>query len=277
MNTLWCNGQWVDVREFPSSPLDRGATLGLGLFETLLALDGRPVFGERHLARLAAGCDRFGWKAPQAEFPDLPEAMGRLLEIEGHGTGRARLRLAVSGGSGVLADLASGGDRLLWMAALPMVDTPGDLAVNISPWTRNERGALAGLKCASYAENLVALDHARRAGFGETLFFNTAGDLCEAATANVFLVRQGVMTTPSLVSGCLAGVTREVILELAARHDIPCRETRIQQADLDAADEVFITSATRGPVAVARVGGRTLPPPRRFPHIRCLWESEIRR
>ncbi len=275
MNTLWCNGQWVET--LPAAPLDRGAMLGLGLFETLLGQDGKVVLGGRHLARLGAGCARFGWVAPHEEFADLPAAMEHLLQRAGYGSGRARIRLAVSAGSGALADLARGADRMVWMVASPVAETPASLALTASPWPRNEHGALAGLKCASYAENLVALDHARRAGFDETLFFNTAGELCEAATANVFIVREGGLRTPSLASGCLAGITRGVVMELAAQHGIPCEEVTLRQADLDSADEVFLTSATRGPVAVSVIGTRTFPPPRIGPRVRALWDAEVRR
>jgi branched-chain amino acid aminotransferase len=277
MSVIWCNGQLMEAGTMPASPLDRGAILGLGLFETLLGLDGRAVFGERHLARMAAGCKRFGWLAPQAEFADLPAAMERLLHINGRATGRARIRLTLTGGTGQPADLAAGADRLVWMAALPLAETADSLAVDIAPWPRNARGALAGLKCASYAENLVALDHARRAGFDETLFFNTTGDLCEAAMANVFIVSNGVLRTPSLDSGCLAGITRGVVLELAASNGIVCEEVALRQADLDAADEVILTSSTRGPVAVSNVRGRLLPQPRIGTCLRGWWEAAVRR
>ncbi|MEI6676703.1 MAG: aminotransferase class IV [Verrucomicrobiota bacterium] len=275
MNTLWCNGQWVNA--LPAAPLDRGAILGLGLFETLLGLDGRVVFCERHLARLGAGCARFGWVAPQSEFADLPATMERLLQRAGHGNGRSRIRLTISAGTGALANLARGADHMVWMAASPVAETPASLALTVSPWPRNERGALVGLKCASYAETLVALDHAQRAGFDETLFLNTAGELCEAATANVFIVREGVLLTPSLASGCLAGITRAVVMELAAQHGIPCEEVALRQADLDSADELLLTSATRGPVAVSVIGTRTLPQPQIGSRIRTLWDTQVRR
>ena len=276
MSPLWCNGEWLAARDFRAAPMDRGAIHGLGLFETLLGMDGKVVFFERHLARLAAGCARLGWLAPQQQFVDLPEAMARLLVMAGLTSGQARLRLTVSAGTGPLANLASGADRVVWITASPLAQAPAALAVNIAPWPRNERGALAGLKCASYAENLLALDQARRGGFDETLFFNTADELCEAATGNVFVVRDGVVITPPLASGCLAGITRKLVLELAGHDGIACGEGGLGRAELDGADEVFVTSATRGPVVVARVGERRLDPPRLGPRIRSLWEAQVR-
>ena len=85
------------------------------------------------------------------------------------------------------------------------------------------------------------------------------------------------MATPPLTSGCLAGVTREVVIELAARDGIACAEVPLGPADLERADEVILTSATRGPVAVSRVGERPVPQQRMGSRLRALWEAEVRR
>jgi branched-subunit amino acid aminotransferase/4-amino-4-deoxychorismate lyase len=133
------------------------------------------------------------------------------------------------------------------------------------------------LKCASYAGNLVALQQAARLGFEETLFLNTAGQLCEAATANVFLVKNGGLFTPSLASGCLPGITRGVVMELAEQQGIPCAEGAFFLADLQAADELFLTSSMRGVMGVARFEERFLPT---GPVTRLLgeaWQAAIRR
>ncbi len=254
MAMLWCNGEWWEDGKFASACGDRGGILGLGLFETILAVDGRPVFLDRHLDRLRQACGRFGWLPPDEEFPGLPAVMAELLEKRGLAEGTARIRLAVTAGSGSPGDLASGADRLVWMGAVACGDFPREIAVMVSPWVKNERSAISGLKCASYAENVVALDHARRLGFQETLFFNASGHLCEAAMANVFVVRGGEVLTPPLASGCLPGIARQVLLESGFG-----REENIAPEDLDAATEVFLTSAIRGPVAVCRIGERILP------------------
>ena len=81
------------------------------------------------------------------------------------------------------------------------------------PWPRNERGALAGLKTTSYAENVVALAHAAERGATEAVFANLPGHLCEGTGSNVFYVVDGELRTPTLASGCLAGITRALLLE----------------------------------------------------------------
>ena len=256
MTQLWCNDQWLDFEDFPISPTDRGAILGLGLFETLLALDGVPVFAARHLARLKRGCEQLGW---QLTLPDFQETARELLTRNHLASGRARVRLAISGGTGSINDLTSGSDAVVSMVALRVGEIPGSLTLNFSPWPRNERSPLAGLKCASYAENVSALDRARRLGFDETVFFNSSGQLCEAATANIFLVKDGSILTPSLESGCLPGITREVVIELAEKRGIPCQERVLTAADLQAADELFVTASIRGLMGVSRLEERIFP------------------
>lgn len=274
MAAIWCNGEWRDGSLAVAAD-DRGLTLGLGLFETMLAVDGRLVWPGRHLARLQASCDRLGWPAPVPDVDHLAAVAGELLDRNRLAAGPARVRLGLTAGSGSLADLSQGDDRMLWIAAAALSAAPVASAVDVSPWLRNDRSPLAGLKCASYAENLLALDHARRRGFAETLFLNTRGHLCEAATANVFLVRESRLFTPSLASGCLPGIARALVIGLAASAGIPCEERELTAKELGHADEIILTSATRGPVSVERLASRTLPTPLLAPLLRGLWQGEI--
>jgi branched-chain amino acid aminotransferase len=266
MTHIWRNGQWTEAEVLEIAPRDRGLLHGLGLFETLLAIDGRAVFADRHLARLQASCKRLGWN------PEVPDITG---PVSSHGRGRVRIRLTLTGGSGPLHDLSHGADHLWMLAASPVAEAPAPTSVNVSPFTRNEHSPLAGLKCASYAENLVALDHAGRLGFGETLFFNKAGHLCEAATANVFLVKEGTLRTPALDCGCLPGITRAVVIGLAARLGIPCMETRLTTDDLHSADGMFLTSSIRGVTGVTRLEQRTLPPCAVTATLRRAWDEAV--
>ena len=256
MTQLWCNGQWLTSLDFRSSPTDRGTLHGLGLFETLLALDGAPVFADRHLARLQQACARLGWPL---SLPDFHETAVELLARNGLTSGRAKIRLSITAGSGTIHDLTPGDDRLVWLTALPAAEPPASLTACLSPWPRNEHSPLAGLKCASYAENLIALDHARRLGFDEPIFSNTVGHLCEAATANLFVVIDGKLFTPPLAAGCLPGITREVVIELATELEIPCEERNLAPAELPLAEELFLTSSLSGVTRLSRFENHRYP------------------
>jgi len=120
-------------------------------------------------------------------------------------------------------------------------------AVVTAPWTRNEHGALSGVKSTSYAENVRALAYATRRGATEAIFLNTKGNVCEGTGTNTFVVLNGTIITPPLTSGALAGITRGVILEWC---DVEERDLTLAEAM--AADEVFITSSLRDVQAVHR-------------------------
>lgn len=272
MAVLWCDGEWIEEGDFFLSPSDRGVILGFALFETMLAFDGRPKFTRDHLERWKQSCDRLGWPFPAI---DLEGIGSELLAKNGLGQGRARLRLTMTAGSGSIFDKSRGEGAKTWMVATPVDHPPDSIAVTVSPWRRNATSSLAGLKTASYAENILALDHARAACFGETIFLNTEGKLCEAAASNVFLVCGGRILTPSLESGCLPGVARSVTIRLARRIGLECLESPLEPADLDNADEVFLTSAIRGPVPVSRLDGRSFRVTPIADSIRAAWNDEI--
>ena len=162
------------------------------------------------------------------------------------------------GGESQPGQVSPDGDTMFVCTAIPSAATKEQEAVVMSPWPRNERGALAGAKSVSYAENVVALTHARRAGGGEAIFANTQGDLCEGSATNVFLVRDGLLHTPPLSSGCLAGVTRELTLEVCRAHGIPISEKSLPATALAGAEEAFLTSSMREVQAIASVDGTPL-------------------
>ena len=136
----------------------------------------------------------------------------------------------------------------------PARDAAADCDVVTVPWPRNERGALAGVKTTSYAENVVALAYARERGAVEGIFGNLAGNLCEGTGTNVFAVVGGHLVTPPLSSGCLAGVTRGLLVEWAgaAEEDVPL-------SALAGAGEAFLTGTSRDVQPIRRVNGIELP------------------
>lgn len=256
MSTLvWCNGEF---REGPLAiePGDRGLTHGLGVFETVLAVDGRPRALGLHLERMQHGAAVLGLDAARVDEVVLAAAIAGLLGRCSLEEGRARVRISLSAGSGDLRVLAPGAEAALWISASRAADPPESITLVTASFLRNEASPLAGIKAFSYAENLLALDQARRAGADEALFYNTRGELCEATTSNVFLARGEELLTPPLSSGCLPGTMRRRVLEFCAETGIAAREVSLTALDLAQAEQVFITSAIRGVVPVSAIDGR---------------------
>ena len=140
------------------------------------------------------------------------------------------------------------------VASSPGTNWPASEKVQLSEWTRNENGALTGLKTTSYAENVKALHSARDVGCSEAVFLNTSGWLCEGTGTNIFFVAGGNLVTPDLSSGCLAGITRELVIEIA---DVEERELSLSEAS--GASEAFLTSSTRDISPISSLGEIVLP------------------
>ncbi|KOU38843.1 class IV aminotransferase [Streptomyces sp. WM6373] len=246
---IWLDGALRDVDSATVSVLDHGLTVGDGVFETLKAVRGRPFALTRHLERLTRSARGLG--LPDPDLDEVRRACAAVLEAEPveHG----RLRLTYTGGVAPLgSDRGDAGTTLIAaVAASPR--RPDTTSVVTVPWVRNERSAVAGLKTTSYAENVVALAAAHRAGASEALLANTVGRLCEGTGSNVFVVLDGELHTPPLESGCLAGITRALIVDWAG-----AKETDLPFEVLADAEEVFVTSSLRDAQAVVRLDGREL-------------------
>ena len=165
-----------------------------------------------------------------------------------------RVRITITGGPSPLGSERGVAGPTVIVAATPMTPWPPTSDVAVVPWPRNERGALAGLKTISYGENVVALAYARDQGAAEALFGNLAGDLCEGTGSNVFLAVDGRLVTPPLSSGCLAGVTRALVLETT-----DAIEAGIPLPTLATANEAFLTSTTREVQPIRPSTGHHLP------------------
>jgi branched-chain amino acid aminotransferase len=245
---FWLDGELVDAVDARVPVLDHGFTVGDGVFETLKVVpgpDGTPVpFAlDRHVARLGRSAAGLGIQVPPAD--QVRAGALSVCAANPELMAGGRLRITLTSGAGPLGSERGAAAVTLAMAVSVGTAWARTSRVALSPWPRNERSALTGLKTTSYAENVMMLAHARRLGVDEAVLLNLAGALCEGTGSNIFVVIDGVILTPPLASGCLAGVTRELTLQWCAEADIECAEREIRVAQLTAADEVFITSSTR--------------------------------
>lgn len=229
---------------------DAAVRYGAACFETMRATRRHVFRLHAHLERLRAGLEAMSVAPPPAT--DLERAV--VMTLEANGLPEARIRLSVSAGRMPGPDLAAAEGPSIVVLADPVGgDAPPPLALAVSSVRVDAGRPLAFAKNAQYLPYLLARAEARATGADDALLLNTTGEVCETSAANLVVVRDGQVVTPSLSSGPLPGVTRSVLLELA----VTLRRTAIEQAitldDLAAADEVFVTNSVVGTQPVRSV------------------------
>jgi len=240
---VYLDGRLMPLNQAAVSVLNYGFLYGYGLFETMRAYDGQVFRMEAHLARLSAGARITGLTLKV----DLKDAIKSA--IEANRLDSARIRLSISGGVGEInADPGTcAGTTILILAQkyepLPESAYEEGFSAIISAKRRHTSSHLAGLKAASYMENILAKQEARLNGVDESVCLNENGLVSEASMGNIFIVSGGTLVTPAPDSGILAGVTRDVVLEIAARLKLRTSQQNIRRDDLLAADEAFLTSS----------------------------------
>jgi branched-chain amino acid aminotransferase len=248
--TLWVDGELVDAGQPVLRADDHGVTVGDGVFETMKVVDGRPFALRRHLERLLASASGLGLTV---DLDAIRSGVDSVLAVDQ--PNRARLRITVTGGPAPFGSDRGEASPTVIIATAPLSDWPATADVVVVPWTRNERAATAGLKTTSYADNVVALQYAHERGAAEGIFANTRGELCEGTGSNVFVGIDGELITPPKDSGCLAGITRDLIVEWLG--DVA--ERALPASALADADEAFLASSTRDVQPIRMVDGRVLP------------------
>lgn len=253
-NLVWINGSLLSGHGARVSPSDHGFTVGDGAFETMRAYDGTVFAVTLHWARLVRSCEALGIQPPTRD--EFQTAMQTTLSASG--LRDARVRFTVTSGEGPQGSGRGSSPPTQCCVVAPAPVYEGMERVVIVPWTRNEQGALAGVKSVSYGENVIALAHAKRQGAGEAIFANTQGHLCEGTGTNVFVLRDGTLCTPPLSSGCLAGVTRTLVIDLCETQGIPVSQGPLPLSALPEAGEAFLTSSTREVHGISAVDGSPL-------------------
>ena len=252
---MWVNGSMVEPDHPHLRADDHGVLVGDGVFETLLVVpDGAGVAAfavRRHLERLRRSARALRFECPYGDN-ELRAAIAQCLDAA---PGAGIVRITATSGGGPLGSGRSGarGSAIVIAGNRPPDYPPGS-AVSTVPFPRNERGAMAGIKTTSYAENVLALDVVRERGASEAIFADTRGRVSEGTGSNIFWSDGDRLHTPPLDTGCLAGVTRSLLLE---RLDVA--ETHLLVEKLPSVPEAFLASSTRTVQSIARIDDTELP------------------
>lgn len=252
-DVVWLDGRLVPAARASISVFDRGFLYGDAVFETVRVYDGRLFLWPQHARRLAASLRAFRIPAPGT---DLAAAARAVLAARGLADGAIRVTISRGSGEGLLAPpgiepTVVATARLL-PAELPAQRERG-VSVLLLPFGRGHGGITDGHKTNAYLPAVLGKTRAAERRAFEGLYVERDGLVSEGTTSNVFAVRGGRLLTPPLEAGCLPGVTRQVILHLAAEEGLSGETMALQASTLHEMDEVFLTASTIEVTPVVRV------------------------
>ena len=253
-SNLLYNGQIRSTSEKLLSPGQVGLVNGWGVFSTIRVWDGVLFAFDRHWTRMRRDAGLLSVPFP-TDADSIHDQLLRL--VEANQALNATLRVIVvrnKGGMWEGPSIERDYDLIAFTTGLQ--DWGGGVSLAIQPQARHAASPLAGVKMLSWSFNLLWLEHARQRGFDEVILLNERGEVSECTSANIFAAQGDEVWTPPLSSGCLPGVTRELLLHEIQATGVSVREKTLLPADLEAARELFITSTTRVMLPVRNVEGR---------------------
>ncbi len=256
------DGRVVPGDEARVSAFDNGFAFGDSVYETLRTYAGRVFVLGRHLARLRRSAARLSFQIPQSD----QELRGRIdAVLAAAANPESYLRMIVSRGVGDLSynfERVQGPTVVILVKpweAFPESHFRNGIPVALASIRRNPKWALdPAIKSSNLLNNVLATLEAQRVAAFEAILLNEQGEIAEGAGSNVFVAKAGVLRTPPLEAGILAGITRDLVFELSRALGIQVREERLRAVDLLEADEAFITSTLKEVTPIARVGDQPI-------------------
>ena len=259
---VYINDSLVPTEKATLSVYDHGLLYGDGVFEGIRVYDGRVFLLREHIERLYEGADAIRLEIPlsQSEMIDAVEET-----VKANGPEVTYVRLLVTRGSGTLGlDIRKTDNPQVIVIADRIIMYPPELYeqglhVITAKTIRNHPDALdPRIKSLNYLNNILARIEATDAGAAEALMLNHNGEVAECTGDNVFVVREGRISTPPISAGILAGITRNTVIALAREAEYIVEETALLPTDVYSADECFLTGTAAEVVAVVRLDGREI-------------------
>ncbi len=262
---VFINGEMVPLAEALLPVDDRASLFGDSAFETVRAYDGQPFRLWRHLERLAETCRLLRIELPLSSM-ELTATVALILGENGlDSIGNARVRITVTGGvSHGPKGLDRGGRPSVVITARHYEPPTSEqyergLSLAISGIKRNTSSPLSQIKTGNYMDSMFARQEALDRGHDDAVMLTTAGNLAEATSSNLFMVKDGEVLTPNMGCAFLPGITREALIEICLDQGIPCREIMEGPETLTSADEVFLTNSMFELMPACRVGTNDVP------------------
>lgn len=259
---IWIDGKFVDKEHATVSVYDHGLLYGDGVFEGIRAYNGKVFENAAHVKRLFESA-----KAIRLTIPYSQEGFCNAIEetVKANNFTDCYIRAVVTRGPGTLGIDPNRCPRAVSFVIADQIQVyPKEMYEKGMPVVtasviRNHPGALnPRIKSLNYLNNVLAKIEANDAGVPEAVMLNHLGNVAECTADNIFVVKDGSVTTPPVSEGALDGITRRVVLKMLGQLNIPTSETVVQKHDLYTADEIFLTGTGAEVVPVTRVDGRII-------------------
>lgn len=238
--TVFFNKQFLSVSDAKIAAVSSAALYGKGVFTTVAIKEKKAFLWDKHWRRLNENAAKIGIDPADFSEDFLIDALGKIIEKNRIETARARVTFFDERASGIWNFETKRKTGVLITTA-DRREISEIFRLTISPFCINSVSPLAGVKSCNYLENILALDEAKNRGFDEAVRLNERGEIASGCMANIFWRKNRKLFTPSLSTGCLAGTTREFVLENESGIEV---ETSLES--LKNADEIFLTSAGLG-------------------------------
>lgn len=253
----WIDNQIIPAQSATIPVFDHGLLYGDGIFEGLRFYHGKVFMLQAHLQRLQHSANAISLTLPYS-LSQISEIINQLVQAFHEDSGYLRLVVTRGPGSlGIDPDKCSSPNLFIIADELSVVATPSiqqGIKLFIASTRRTPAQCLdPKIKSLNYLNNILARIEANQAGMDEALMLNTQGHISEGSVDNLFIISKGKLFTPQLSDGLLAGITREVILEIALGLGIPTQETSLTPYDLMQADECFLTGTGAELIPVRQV------------------------
>ncbi len=220
--------------------ISSAALYGQGIFTTLAIYKAKPFLWEKHWRRLRTNSAKLNIDLNDFDEESVKTALSQIIVQNRIETARVRLTFFDESASGIW-NFESKNKTSLLMTTADLRETRSESLLSVSPFPVNSQSPLVNIKSCNYLENILALEEAKKRGFDEAVRINEKGDIVSVSMANIFWVKDERIFTPSLETGCLAGTTREFLLD-----NIAIQEVKASLKEISEADEIFLTSAGIG-------------------------------
>jgi branched-chain amino acid aminotransferase len=276
MTRIYINGKLYDKNEAKVSVYDHGFLYGDGVFEGIRIYGGKVFRLAEHIDRLYESA-RHVWLEIPLRREQMTQAV--LETVKANDKREGYIRLIVSRGDGGLGlDPRKCKEPQIIIivddiSLYPKEFYDNGLEIITASTIRNHHNALnPRIKSLNYLNNILAKIEAVRAGCHEAIMLNHNGEVAECTGDNLFIVKQGRLRTPPISAGILEGITRNAVIELACRADLPVEEITLTRHDVYSADECFLTGTAAEVIAVVKCDGRLIGDGRPGPITRQLRE-----